>query len=38
MLRCSRYIDMNPLRARMTDDPTRFAWSSCASLCGRSND
>ena len=38
VLRCSRYIDMNPVRARMTDDPARFAWSSCAALCGRRND
>lgn len=31
-LRCSRYIDLNPVRARMTDDPTVFTWSSCAAL------
>ena len=24
LLRCSRYIDLNPVRARMTDDPTMF--------------
>ena len=30
VLRCSRYIDLNPVRARMTDDPDRFQWSSCA--------
>lgn len=34
LLRCVRYIDLNPVRARMTDDPAAFAWSSCANLCG----
>ena len=34
LLRCSRYIDLNPVRARMTDDPAAFPWSSCAGLCG----
>lgn len=34
LLCCSRYIDLNPVRARMTDDPVAFPWSSCASLCG----
>ncbi|GMV31876.1 MAG: hypothetical protein AMXMBFR59_40010 [Rhodanobacteraceae bacterium] len=38
LLQCSRYIDLNPVRARMTDDPVAFPWSSCASLCGRGND
>jgi len=38
VLQCSRYIDLNPVRARMTDDPVPFAWSSCASLCGQRND
>ena len=38
LLRCVRYIDLNPVRARMTDDPTAFAWSSCASLCGLRED
>jgi putative transposase len=33
-LRCVRYIDLNPVRARMTDDPAAYSWSSCASLCG----
>ena len=37
-LPCSRYIDLNPVRARMTDDPIGFPWSSCASLCGRRDD
>jgi putative transposase len=38
LLQCSRYIDLNPVRARMTDDPIDFPWSSCASLCGRRDD
>jgi putative transposase len=38
VLHCSRYIDLNPVRARMTDDPTQFAWSSCVSLCGQRDD
>ncbi|MDQ3040072.1 MAG: transposase [Pseudomonadota bacterium] len=33
-----RYIDLNPVRARMTDDPAAFEWSSCASLCGLRQD
>lgn len=33
-----RYIDLNPVRARMTEDPVAFAWSSCAALCGRRED
>jgi len=38
LLRCARYIDLNPVRARMTDDPTAFAWSSCPGLCGLRDD
>jgi putative transposase len=38
LLRCTRYIDLNPVRARMTDDPTAFPWSSCAGLCGLRED
>ncbi len=37
-MRCSRYIDLNPVRARMTDDPVAFPWSSCAGLCGLRED
>lgn len=33
-LRCWRYIDLNPVRARMTADPQSYRWSSCAALCG----
>ena len=28
VLRCCGYIDLNPVRARMTDDATRYPWSS----------
>ena len=38
LLRCVRYIDLNPVRARMTDDPVAFAWSGCAALCGLRED
>ncbi|MEG3190804.1 transposase [Lysobacter sp. D1-1-M9] len=38
LLRCVRYIDLNPVRARMTDDPVAFPWSSCAALCGLRDD
>ena len=38
LLRCVRYIDLNPVRARMTDDPTTFPWSSCAALCSLRED
>lgn len=37
-LRCVRYIDLNSVRARMTDDPAARAWSRCASLCGLRED
>lgn len=35
---CQRYIDLNPVRAHMVDDPTRFPWSSCEAHCGRRAD
>jgi putative transposase len=35
VLRCSRYIDLNPIRAHMIDDPAQYPWSSCAALCGQ---
>ncbi len=38
LLRCVRYIDLNPVRARMTDEPTAYPWSSCAALCGLRHD
>jgi putative transposase len=38
VLRCTCYIDLNPVRARFTDDPAGFRWPSCAALCGRRVD
>ena len=38
LLRCVRYIDLNPVRARITDDPIDYPWSSCAALCGERDD
>ena len=38
VLRCARYIDLNPVRARMTTDPVAYRWSSCAVLCGQRDD
>jgi putative transposase len=31
---CHRYIELNPVRARTTDDPTAYPWSRCANQCG----
>lgn len=30
LLRCYRYVELNPVRARMVDDPGRYRWSSYA--------
>lgn len=30
VLRCYRYIELNPVRAGMVDDPRAYPWSSCA--------
>ncbi|WP_305805919.1 transposase [Stenotrophomonas sp. YIM B06876] len=35
VLRCYRYIELNPVRARMTDDPATHRWSSCAANLGQ---
>ena len=34
VLHCHRYIELNPVRARMMADPVAYPWSSCASHCG----
>lgn len=34
VLACYRYIELNPVRARMTDDPAAWPWSSCAANLG----
>ncbi len=38
LLRCSRYIDLNPVRAGLVPHPAAFGWSSCAGLCGLVGD
>ena len=38
VLHCHRYIDLNPVRARMTDDPAAYPWSNCPSHCGHRAD
>lgn len=38
ILHCHRYIDLNPVRARITDDPAAFPWSSAAAHCGFRSD
>lgn len=35
VLRCRRYIELNPVRACMTDDPAAYRWSSCPAYLGR---
>ena len=32
LLTCMRYIDLNPVRAGITADPSGYAWSSYAHL------
>lgn len=34
VLRCYRYIDLNPVRARITHGPASYRWSSCAANLG----
>ncbi len=31
---CCRYVELNPLRAGMVEDPSEYAWSSCAAKIG----
>lgn len=38
VLHCSRYIELNPVRARMTADPIDYKWSSCRTNCGHDAD
>lgn len=35
---CSRYIELNPLRAGLVADPAAYPWSSCAHHIGLSHD
>lgn len=38
LLACYRYIEMNPLRARMVDDPLDYRWSSARANAGGDHD
>jgi putative transposase len=38
LLHCYRYVDLNPVRARMTEDPLSFPWSSAATNGGHRPD
>lgn len=38
VLRCYRYIDLNPVRARMIDNALQFEWSSAAAHAGHRSD
>ena len=34
LLACCRYVELNPLRAGMVDDPAQYRWSSCPTKVG----
>lgn len=34
LLQCLRYIELNPVRAAITDDPANYPWSSCQTHLG----
>ena len=39
LIRCMRYIELNPVRAGIVDDPLAYPWSSCrANALGRADD
>lgn len=35
LLACCRYVELNPVRAGMVDDPADYRWSSCPAKVGR---
>ncbi|RYF47023.1 MAG: hypothetical protein EOO38_12970 [Cytophagaceae bacterium] len=35
VLRCYRYIELNPVGARLTDDSAAYRWSSCPANLGQ---
>ena len=37
LLACCRYIELNPLRAGMVEEPEQYRWSSCSSKTGGKN-
>lgn len=34
LLACCRYVDLNPVRACLTDDPAKYPWSGYGALAG----
>ncbi|MBU1357357.1 MAG: transposase [Gammaproteobacteria bacterium] len=38
LMRCMVYIDLNPVRDGLVDDPAQYAWSSHGSYTGRTNE
>ena len=34
LLACCRYVELNPLRAGMVEDPSQYPWSSCPAKSG----
>ena len=34
LLACCRYVELNPLRAGIVDDPSQYPWSSCPAKTG----
>jgi putative transposase len=38
LLQCYRYIDLNPVRARITNNPASFHWSSAAAHVGQRSE
>ena len=37
LLACIRYIEMNPVKARIVENPFDYPWSSCRARCGSAN-
>jgi len=37
LMACCRYVDLNPLRARIVADPGEYRWSSCGHRVGRAS-
>lgn len=35
LLACCRYVELNPVRAGMVEDPAGYRWSSCPAKAGR---
>jgi len=37
LMACCRYVDLNPVRARIVADPAEYRWSSCGHRVGRAS-